>query len=139
MDRSISRTPPVMGTAVSKTPSTAPMGSRDLREFGVLDPSSSRRSIKPNKGDGAPFKLEPLAWDGRHLDAIARSNFPRGGSYTAVHVGGEASAWTLHSTRGKSGNPETRGSGGRTRGKSEKSASSPKGGKSASYHKGMGV
>ena len=64
--------------------------------------------------------------------------FPRGGNYATVHAGGEASAWTWHSTGGESAHPETRGSDGRARGKSEKSVSSPKCEKPASFHKGTG-
>ena len=94
------------------------MGSRNLRDFEVPDPNPPRRSVKPNEGDGAPAKLETLAWDGRHLDAIARSNFPRGGSYTAVRDTSEQGGWP--------------------RGKSEKSASPSQGEEAASSQKGAG-
>ena len=56
-----------------------PTVSRDLSASEVMDTSPPRRQVTPWRGDGAPSRLEPRAWDGRHLDTPSRSNSPRGG------------------------------------------------------------
>ena len=82
-DDSHSRTPRTQEPVASKLSPpqpVTPIDSRDLSQFEVSDTSPSRRQVKPWKGDGAPSRLEiHRAWDGRHLDTLSQSNFPRGG------------------------------------------------------------
>ena len=60
-------------------PQPAPSESRDLKEFEVADTSPSRKRVLPWKGDGAPSRLEPRAWDGRNQATLSQYNFIRGG------------------------------------------------------------
>ena len=57
---------------------TTPTESRGLREFEVSDNAPPRQRVTPWKGDGAPSRLEPRAWDGRNLATFSQPNFPRG-------------------------------------------------------------
>ena len=77
-------TTPSPEASASKPGPPVPLGSRDLKLFEELDPSPSRRNCSPYVGDGAPSALGPIAWDGRHLDTLAESNFPRGGHSTLL-------------------------------------------------------
>ena len=75
-------------------PQPAPSASRHLSEFEVAETSPSRKRAIPRKGDGAPSRLEPRAWDGRNLATISQNNFIRGGYSPPPN----------RASRGKSGN-----------------------------------
>ena len=102
-------TSPSPGASASKPGPPVPPGSRDLKLFEELDPSPSRRNCSPYVGDGAPSALGPIAWDGRHLDTLAESNFPRGGHSTLLREvvppqkgrGGSASPASPATAKGK--------------------------------------